>query len=114
MDRLSVWATQVEVVATSSLFQVPVYILRYTSLTEFYWELIKPINKEKLQFPLLVDRIEDFPQPANPLTHFELAYHEDTHYDSIIDTETGIPAVSVPRLTPRKPLSDISNTITIT
>ena len=47
-------------------------------------------NKDKLQFSLLVDRIEDFPQPANPLTHFELAYQESTHYDSIIDTESGL------------------------
>ena len=114
MDRPSVWATQVEVHATSSFFQVPVYILCYTSPTQFHWEVVKPINKDKLQFPLLVDRIEDFPQPANPLTHFELAYQESTHYDSIIDTESEIPAESVPHLTPRKALSDLSNLITIT
>ena len=64
MDRASVWATQVEVHATSSFFQIPVYMLCYTSPTEFHWEVIKPINKERLQFPLLVDCIEDFPQPT--------------------------------------------------
>ena len=108
MDRISVWATQVEVHAT-----VPVYMLCYTTPTEFHWEVVKPINKDRLQFPLLADGIEDFPQPANPLTHFELAYQESTHYDSIIDIESGTPE-SVPRLTPQKPLSDLSNSIIIT
>ena len=115
MDRISVWATQVEVHvhATSSFFQVPVYMLCYTSPTEFHWEVVRPTNKDKLRFPVLVDRIEDFAQPANSLTHFELAYQESTHYDSIIDVESGTPSDTVPRLTPRKPLSDTTNSITI-
>ena len=110
MDRFSTWATQVEVYAASSLFQIPLYTLFYKTSTEFHWEVVKPINKDKLRFPVLVDSVEDFPQPANQLTHFEIAYLEDSHYDSIIDVQTGIPSVAMPDLQPRRPLFDVTNT----
>lgn len=106
MDRLFVWATQVEIYAASSFFQVPLYTLCYTSPTDFHWEVTKPINKEKLRFPYIVDSTEDFPQPANQLTHFELAYLKSTHYDSIVDVESGIPSHALPIMTPRKSLSN--------
>ena len=83
VKKMGVWATQVEGHVTSSFFQVPIYRLCYTSPTEFHWEVTKPIDKDKLRFPILVDRIKDFPQPANQLTHFKLAYQERTHYDSM-------------------------------
>ena len=100
MDKLGTWATQVEVIATSSLFQIPLYYLRRFS-DNLHWEVIKPISPDRLHFPLLVDSLEDFPQPTNNLTHFELLYTENTHYDSLVDTDTGVPCRSMPVLAPK-------------
>ena len=96
------WATQVEVYAASSFFQVPLYSLWYTTSTNYHWEVAKPINKEKLRFPLIADNTsdEDTPQHANQLSHFELAYLKCTHYDSIVDSKSGIPSSTLPILTP--------------
>ncbi len=97
MNRPFVWATQVEIYAASSFFQVPLYILHYTSQTDYHWEVTKPIKKEKLRFPLLEDSTdEDFPQPTNQLSHLELAYLTNTHYDSIVDVKSGCPIASYP------------------
>ena len=63
MSRPQVWATQVEIFAASSFFQIPIYSLYYTSVTEFHWEVTRPIDKDRIRFPVLVDSIEDFPQP---------------------------------------------------
>ncbi len=56
---------------------------------------------------------EDFPQPTNQLSHLELAYLTNTHYDSIIDVKSGCPISIMPILTPRGPLSNLSNALTI-
>ena len=113
MDRLYIWATQVEVFAASSFFQIPLYTLCYINTTEFHWEVVQPINKDKLRFPVLVDSLEDFPQPVNQITHFELAYLEGNHYDSIVDVQSLIPCFTMPDLTPRRPLSDVTNTTVV-
>ena len=75
-----------QTIYSSLFFQVPLFVhmLCYTSPTEFHWEVTKPIDEDKLCFPIiLLDKIEYFPQPANQLTCFELVYQDHTHYDSI-------------------------------
>lgn len=116
MGRLGTWATQLEVIAASSFFQIPFYYLRRLSDADFHWEVMKPISTERLRFPPLVDSLEDFPQPANNLTHFELLYLENTHYDSLIDAETHVPCRCVPALAPRRqPLEEkrVSNLVMV-
>ena len=112
MDRPSVWATQVEVYAASAFFQVPFYTMCYNSPTDFHWEVAKPINKEKLRFPLLIDSTEDFTQCANEVTHFEVVNLKNTHYESIVDAKSGIPSSTFPiMIPPRKSLTDLTNVV---
>lgn len=108
MSRPSTWATQVEVYAASSYFQVPLYILSYKSSTEYHWDVFKPISRDKLKFPIVVDSSDDSPQPANKLSHFELVNLRDTHYNSIVDEKSRAPPEVFPTMIPR-PLADKTN-----
>ena len=91
------------------------YICHATQVQlNFTGEVVRPLNKDNLRFPISFGRqSRRFSTTCQQLTHFELAYQESTHYDSIIDVESGTPSDSMPRLTPRRPLADISNCITI-
>ena len=87
----------------------------YKSLTEFHWEVAKPINKTHQQNPStrFPDGTEESSQPANQLTHFELLHIANTHYDSIVEMKSGTPSAVPPVMIPRL-LADITNkTITL-
>ena len=79
-----VWGTQVELMATATLFQVPVYCC-YTNLSgaKYHWEAIKPIaTPANLRVPEIVE--EDPVANMRTPHHFELLYWELTHFDCIV------------------------------
>ena len=63
-----VWGTQVELMATATLFQVPVYCC-YTNLsgTKYHWEAIKPIaTPANLRVPEIVEELKTLLQRCIP------------------------------------------------
>ena len=79
MAKPCAWATQVELLAATSYFQVPVYSC-HKSNDKYTWNVFKPIRtSEDLNFPA------DGSYPAPALHHFEIVYHTETHYDSILN-----------------------------
>ena len=70
--------------ATATLFQVPVYCF-YTNLggIKYHWEAIKPIaTPANLRVPEIVE--EDPVTNMHTPHHFELLYWERTHFDCIV------------------------------
>ena len=93
------WATQVEVVAAASVFQVPVY---YFSRTTMAWNIVNPFGTNSVSQTTL--RLPVLPPPDSCLTrlkptHFELLYYENCHYDAIVSATTGRVSASPPPLT---------------
>lgn len=94
------WATQVEVIATATIFRVPVYFCTITSSSEndCTWNVIHPLNESKyeLRYPVLpdLDRSVVLMKPD----HFELLYYENYHYDAIVSIESGKVCLNPPTL----------------
>ena len=74
------WGTHVELLAAATYFQVPVYILKATSMK---WEVLHPLG------PARNYAFQEFPatdtcgEEVNIPDHFELLHSSDCHYDSI-------------------------------
>ena len=76
-----VWGTQVELLAATSFFQVPLYYCQASQGT-YRWHMLGPVNEaQKLTYP--ADNI-----PEIKIQHFELMYHTGVHYDSIANRNT--------------------------
>ena len=82
------WATQVDVVATATVFEIPVYFCVKTT-GQYVWNVIKPLKckTQEITLPTLpeLDENTSLLQPD----HFELFYHENSHYDAIVSVTTG-------------------------
>ena len=50
------WATQVEVIATATIFRVPVYfcLVSSTSLNCYRWNVIHPLDEAKYELQIMV------------------------------------------------------------
>lgn len=84
------WATQVEVVATATVFEIPVYFCVKTRGQERYvWNVIKPLKCEtqEIRLPTLPE-LDGKTSLLKP-DHFELFYHESSHYDAVVSVTTG-------------------------
>ena len=90
----NVWGTHVEIIAAATFYQIPVYFTTKEN-NEHRWEVIKPIPAERIRMPRVMDCL---PDSHNNLTHFELAYHTRSHYDSIVSLGSGRPCSSFPIL----------------
>ena len=91
-------ATQVEVVAAASVFQVPLYYCTQDKNNVDKWNVVKPFFNGEC--PL---KLPAFPQPNDSITllmptHFELFYYDDCHYDAIVSTTTGKVSTTPPAL----------------
>ena len=76
-----VWGTQVELMATATLFQVPVYCC-YTNLsgTKYHWEAIKPIaTHANLRVPEIVEEDPSNSYTGNTHTSTALFHNWITH-----------------------------------
>ena len=83
---------QVEIIAAAALFDLSVYYFTHPS-TSFKWEAIHPLHHEEKEnlVNLFTLSASQLPLINRPLTHVELLYKENVHYNSIIDDETGYP-----------------------
>jgi len=71
MQHLSVWGAHVELQATASLFQVPVYMLTFSRQQNRYiWHCYQPWDSSKLKFP----ETEPLPTHLSNLDHVELLH----------------------------------------
>lgn len=96
---LGTWATQVEVVAAASAFEIPVYFYAKKPGSEYFvWNVVQPFSSTKKALKLPV-----FPEISEHIslqmpTHFELLYYDSLHYDAIVSEDTGKVCVDVPQL----------------
>ena len=93
-----VWGTQVGLMATATLFQVPVYCC-YTNLsrTKYHWEAIKLIaTPANLRVPEVVE--EDPVAKMHTPHHFGLLYWELTHFGCIVSQPNDSLCTSFPVL----------------
>ena len=88
------WATHVEIVAVATLFGIPVYQLMVPSnvLKEenIYWQVTKPMKGQQYRYPDTAGA----PAAKNlkSLSHFELVYYDNLHFNCIVDKVTeGLP-----------------------
>ena len=81
------WATHVEVLATASVFEVPVFYCMKDSQEGYRWRVVKPITN-LMKFPELPD-VNDNVTLLKP-DHFELLYHENSHYDAVMSVITNV------------------------
>ena len=97
MSSPRTWATQVEIVAAASVFQVPLYYCTQDK-NVYKWNVVKLfLNRE---CPL---KLPAFPQPNDSvtllmLTHSELFYYDNYHYDAIVSSTTGKVSTTPPAL----------------
>ena len=95
MGMPNTWGTQVELFATATYYQVPVYTY-VADNANLRWAVFKPLsNAENLQYPITIDG-----KSFTPHSHFELLYYPNSHYDSIVDYTTEKPSTTEPQFLP--------------
>lgn len=86
MQHLTVWATQVELQAAASLYQIPVYILTFPKQLDTYnWQCYQPWAPSNLNF----SHNEPLPNQLSNLDHIELLHLRNCHFDCILHEEGG-------------------------
>ena len=96
---LGTWATQVEVVAAASAFEIPVYFYAKKPGSEYFvWNIVQPFasTKKTLKLPVFPEISEHISLQIP--THFELFYYDSLHYDAIVSEGTDMVCVGVPEL----------------
>lgn len=93
--RSSQWATHIEVFATATLFEVPVYYCTHAQVPTgrcYRWEVFEPLKPTNvmIQHP-------DVILPGAP-HHFEISYLQNCHYDCVVSADTGKMCDSPPPL----------------
>ena len=96
---LQTWGTHIEVIAAATFFNKPVYFTKARSNGEYQWECHIPLPLNGLHFPEITNPPES--QSVTPITHFELAYITNTHYDSIVHQQRGLPSQESPSIEKR-------------
>ena len=95
MGKPNTWGTHVELFATATYYQVPVYTYVINDANQ-RWEIFKPLsNPKNLRYPVTVDG-ESFTTSLS--SHFELLYYPNSHYDSIVNYITEKPSTIPPQL----------------
>lgn len=90
------WATHVEVYAIATYFRAPVYYCvhpPHPGKVSYCWERFMPLVCDSLRYPLVVEPPFDV---AISVTHFELVYMKNYHYDCIVSVETESLSTSLP------------------
>ena len=89
------WGTHVELFATASYFQVPVYTYTVGDIISSRWEIFRPLlDAKNLRYPVTIHEDECFKPPS----HFEVLYYLNLHYDPIVDYFTEQPSTNEPLL----------------
>ena len=90
-----IWATQIEVVAAATIFEIPIYFIS-TSTTGHKWNVIHPLNNSLLRYPCFPDI--DGVALLKP-SHFALLYYGNFHYDAVVAADSGRVSTGNPILT---------------
>ena len=90
-----IWATQVEVVAAATIFQVPIYFISPSTIGH-KWNVIHPLTNPLINYPCFPDI--DGATLLKP-SHFELLYYENSHYDAVVALDSGRVSTGNPILT---------------
>lgn len=91
MLRPMAYGTHVELEATATYYQAPIYICRRNRLQEgYHWEVIKPLCKpENLRFPLFMRTDRHIPLQCVGYLILNFFFNGN-HYDSIVSMSTGV------------------------
>ena len=88
MKRQGVWATQLEVFAAASLYQLPVYLCSPHPTTHQYrWMMYEPVDRADLVFE------GDAQRALATNKHIELCHTGGDHFDCISDKDNAIPTI---------------------
>ena len=90
------WGTHIEIMAAATFFQKPVFFIKIRSTGPYQWECHNPLPVTGLHFPLITDPPDSQFIHVTPITHFELAYAINLHYNSIILQKTDRPSLECP------------------
>ena len=83
----STWGTHIEVMAASTMFQIPIYYATKNNDGGYKWQVIYPLEKShSLRYPPIISE-EPYTSMKTP-SHMELLYHENCHYDCIVSSAT--------------------------
>ena len=83
----STWGTHIEVMAASTMFQIPIYYATKNNKDGYKWQVIHPMEKShSLRYPFITSE-EPYTSMKTP-SHMELLYHENCHYDCIVSFAT--------------------------
>ena len=88
------WGTDLEIIATATYFQKPIYYVTNSPSGTFHWEVTLPLKESCLRYPEVVD----YPSIPEAFTHLELQYINGQHYNSIVSTDTGHRALDIPTI----------------
>ena len=89
-----VWGTHVELLAAATLFDKPVYYFDVKSQKWGVWRPATQSCRSKVQ--LKVPIISTWPAELSPISHLELEYHQNQHYNSIVNATTNLPCIEEP------------------
>jgi len=93
IHRASTWATQVEILALSEAFNMPVYIANPHSMTKLYvWSIFKPGGTIRLpSYGTYGLPSSSMPYCLGKEPHVEIVHNEGRdHYDSVIPKQLGL------------------------
>lgn len=96
MLRPQTSGTHIEIIAAAAFFRVSVYYTTGALTGNYCWELRKPPPIDGLRFPEVTNVPEG--DSSNPISHFELAYSLNTHYDSIVSATMERPPQEPPQI----------------
>ena len=94
MLRHNNWGTHMELLAAACYYRVPVYYCCSTSRLGPHWEAIQPLQQVFRYPDLAGSPLEDVPGPS----HFELQYDINSHFNSVVSSETGKVCESCPTI----------------
>ena len=98
MQHTRIWGTQVELLASASLFEMEVFVLTdsfggSSSTLGYRWMKYSPIDCQKLSFPPADER----PSALDNIHHLEL-FHSFSHFDCVVGVDDGTLPLATPVL----------------
>ena len=90
------WGTHIEILAAEKKKKKPVFFIKVRSTGPYQWECHNPLLVTGLHFPLITDPPDS--QSIAPITHFELAYAINMHYNSIVLQQADRPSPEYPSI----------------
>ena len=86
MKQQGAWATQLEIFAAASLYQLPIYLCSpHPTTHEYRWLMFKPVDHAHLYFQ------EDMLKMLPTSNHIELCHTGGDHFDCVFDQDNAIP-----------------------